>query len=84
MKIHILMGQRKCDFPGQYAPEARGCMDEYGNTENPDYLIDERLSAEASGDFERVVIITLDVSSAAVMSALYPESNPIPASVQSD
>ena len=84
MKILVLMGQRQCRHDGQYAPEALACIDEYGDSENPDYLDGERLAAENSGDFDRLTVVTLDVSSDAIMAALYPEKAPIPATVVCD
>ena len=41
MKIYVLFGQRKEDYPGQYAPEALDVMDEFGWDENSEYLLDK-------------------------------------------
>lgn len=81
MKIFVLMGQRKCRFDGEYAPEALACMDEFGDSENPDYLEGERLAAENSGDFDRLSVVTLNVNSDSIMATLYPERSPITAIV---
>jgi hypothetical protein len=35
MKLHILFGQRKQRYEGEYAPEVLTCWDEYAVEENP-------------------------------------------------
>ncbi len=36
MKLHILFGQRKQSYEGEYAPEVLTCWDEYAVDENPE------------------------------------------------
>lgn len=64
MKIYCLFAQQKCDYEGQYAPDLRAAIDEYGNDENPSYLDDEeeKLRSDHSVAFWRR--ITLEVSDA--------------------
>ncbi len=83
MNVFVLFGQRKCTYPGEYGLEALACMDEYGHSENPDYLEDERSKYEENQEFDRLSILKLSVSEQDVRSALYPESAPISASVTS-
>lgn len=81
MKLFVLFGQRKCDYPGQYALEALACMDEVGQSDNPDYLDGEHAKYEQSGEFERLSIVKLSVSEKDVRRVLYPEQQAIAASV---
>lgn len=81
MKLHVLYGQRKCRYPGEYALEALACMDDAGNSDNPGYLEGELAKYEASDEFERLRVLTLSVSEGAVLGALFPELQAIPATV---
>lgn len=81
MKLFVLFGQRKCDYPGQYALEALSCMDEVGQSDNPDYLEGEHARYEQSKEFERLAIIPLEVSEKDIRSVLYPEDQAIAATV---
>lgn len=81
MKLHVLYGQRKCRYPGEYALEALACMDDVGNSDNPDYLEGELAKYEASDEFERLRVITLSLSESAVMGVLFPELQAIPTTV---
>lgn len=81
MKLFVLFGQRKCDYPGQYAMEALACMDENGQSDNPDYLEGEHAKYKESGEFDRLSIVELSVSEKDVRSVLYPEHTTIPATV---
>ncbi|HBO2935359.1 TPA: hypothetical protein L4R50_000355 [Pseudomonas aeruginosa] len=81
MKLFVLFGQRKCDYPGQYAMEALACMDENGNSDNPDYLEGELAKYKQSREFDRLSIVTLAVSEDSIKRVLYPEQKPIEASV---
>lgn len=83
MKLLVLFGQRKCDYPNQYALEALACMDENGNSDNPDYLANEHKMYEQSEEFDRLSIVELDVSEKEIRGILYPEQKAIPATVVS-
>ncbi len=41
VSIKTLWGKRTEQYDGQYAPELLAAIDEYGNDENPDYMIGE-------------------------------------------
>lgn len=81
MNLFVLFGQRKCDYPGQYALEALACMDEVGQSDNPDYLKGEHAEHENSGEFDRLGIVELAVSETDIRRVLYPEQQTIAATV---
>lgn len=73
MKILILMGQRKCLYPEQYAPEVLEAMDENGNDDNPDFLIDAERKYLKSEEFDALAIIVVEVSDLAIERRLSPK-----------
>ncbi len=81
MNLYVLFGQRKCDYPGQYALEALACMDENSQSDNPDYLHAEQEKYEQSGEFDRLSIVELSVSEKDVRRILYPEHQAVAAYV---
>lgn len=76
MKLLILYAQRKERYQGEYAPEVLAAIDEYGQSDNPEYLNGEKAKAGASGEFESVVVVTLEVNGAKIMEMLRP-SRPV-------
>ena len=83
MKILVLMGQRKCTYKGEYAPEALACISEFGDSEVPEYMEDEYQKAVNSREFDSVKVIPLEVDDQAITNALFPVVNTIKASVAS-
>lgn len=81
MKVPVLFGQRKERYEGEYAPECLAVMSETDDSDNPDYLRDEKRKADESGEFERTEVITLVVSWNDVMARLRPAQQPISAAV---
>lgn len=81
MKIHVLMAQRKCDYPGQYAPEALACMSEAEFDDNPGHLREMREENIDSGEFDSVEIVELEVDGDAIDRRLFPERKPVQAAV---
>lgn len=77
MDFLILVGQRKCRYDGEYAPEALQVIDDIGNSDNPDFLLDEKEKATASGEFDSVSILTVRVPDASVTECLYPAQRPV-------
>ena len=77
MNILILMGQRKCLYPEQYAPEVLEAIDENGNDDNPDFLIDAERTYLESEEFDAVAIIAVEVSDSAIERRLSPKLPPI-------
>jgi hypothetical protein len=45
MKIICLFAQRKEAYPGEYAPELLSAIDDVGDTDNPDYMLEEQEKA---------------------------------------
>ena len=70
MLLYVLMGQRECRYEGEYAPEALEVIDENGNDENPDFLVESRAKYENSKEFDSLAVIRLRVSDAALDAAL--------------
>lgn len=81
MKLHILFGQRKERYPGEYMPEAWDVMDEYGHSDNPEYLDGEKDKLVATGEFESVVVVTVEVNGPKVMELLRPAKPVFPAQI---
>lgn len=77
MNILILMGQRKCLYPEQYAPEVLEAIDENGNDDNPDFLVDAERTYLESEEFDAVAIIVVEVSDSAIERRLSPKLPPI-------
>jgi hypothetical protein len=61
MKVHVLFGQRKCDYPGQYAPEALEVADENAYSDNPDFLNGKLKEHTATEEFSALVIVAINV-----------------------
>jgi hypothetical protein len=80
MNIYILMAQRKCAYPGQYAPEALACMSGPEYSDNPGYLHDARQSNIDTGDFDAVEIVALTVDRNEIDRRLFPATEPVSAS----
>jgi hypothetical protein len=81
MKIYVVMAQRKCRYPGQYAPEALAVQDEYGRDENAEYLADVVAENESGGEFDAVACLCLEVDYDAIERALFPAAETIKARV---
>lgn len=79
MEIIVVMAQRKCDYPGQYGPEALACMSEYEFSDNPGYLHDARLENMDTGEFDAVELVTLKVPDGEIDRRLSREREPIEA-----
>lgn len=61
MNVYILFGQRICDYPGQYAPEALELMDEFAYDENAEWLHKKLEAAEKTKEFSALRIIEIDL-----------------------
>lgn len=77
MNLHILMGQRKCRYEGQYAPEAIAVMDDNGYEDNPEYLDGLLQEHQDSDEFIALAIIVVNVSTQAIERRLTPQLPPI-------
>ena len=81
MHVHVLFAQRKGRYPGQHGIEALAVMSEADAEENEGYLAEELRKYQQSGDFEGLGIATLEVSEADIRKVIFPQANPIAASV---
>lgn len=70
MIIHILFGQRKEDYPEQYAPEALEVADEYAMQENPEWMQEKLAYYEGTKEFTALKVMEIEVKQGAVRSAL--------------
>ena len=64
MKLRILFGQRKENYPGQYGPEAILCWDEFCIDENPaefDKQV-ETTTENLKSDFSSFRVIDIEVN----------------------
>ena len=74
MILHVLIGQRKEQYEGQYALEALAAIDEFGNDDNPAYMIGEEEKARKGEEFDALAVVSIQVSSEAIRRILYPEN----------
>lgn len=81
MLLHVLMGQRKESYPGEYGPEALAVIDEFGQSDNPDYMAGELAKYRATDEFEGIAVIDLEVSQSAILAILRPQPKPIAAAI---
>jgi len=77
MIFHILIGQRKCSYPGQYAPEALEIADEYTTSDNPGWMIEKNEYYDRSKEFDALAIIVVHVPGNDIKRALYPKPSVI-------
>ena len=72
MKLHTLIGQRKCSYPGEYAPEALAVADENTMEVNPEWMDSEKKKYADSGEFSALVVISIYVNGDSIDEALFP------------
>lgn len=72
MKIHVIFGQRHCRYEGEYAPEALEIIDEYGNDDNPGFLIDALAKHRKSNEFSAVEVVNVEVDEEKIHKILNP------------
>lgn len=81
MKLFVIFGQRKERYPGEYAPEALDCIDDVGQSDNPDFLEGKMAEYTKSNEFESLVVVPLEFSQDALMKMLRPSAAAIPAKI---
>lgn len=81
MELHVLIGQRKERYEGEYGMEALAVASDADMDGNPEYMPDQLQEHRDSGEFDALAIVTLRVSGEAVRAALYPNLEPIKAVV---
>jgi len=72
MILHVLMGQRKCNYPGEYGPEALEVMGEYEFSDNPDWLEEKKVKYQGTDEFVSVVIVDVRVDGNQIARMLCP------------
>ena len=60
--LHIVFGQRKCSYEGEYAIEALAIADEYCVSENPDYILGELEKVRNDKEFISATIAVVHLS----------------------
>ena len=70
MELYVILAQRKCDYPGEFGLEDLGSMTEYDHEANDAYLAETLEKARASGEFDRLACITLDVDEEQIRTLL--------------
>ena len=73
MRLHTLIGQRKCSYPGEYAPEALAVADENTMDVNPEWMDSEKKKYADSGEFSALAVIIIYVHDDFIDEALFPE-----------
>ena len=61
MKIICLFAQRKCSYPGQYAPELYASADGIVDESNPDYLIEQEQELRKGENIQFYKRITIEI-----------------------
>ncbi|WP_274644169.1 hypothetical protein [Pseudomonas serbica] len=85
MNLYVLFGQRMCiNYPGEYALEALSCASEADMDGNPDYIPEQKAKYEATKEFERLAVVTLNVKESDIRAIMFPENNAVPATVIAD
>jgi len=77
MIFHILVGQRKCDYPGQYAPEALEVMDDNAMGDNEEWMLSAMKEYRDSDEFTHLAIVKVKVGDAAIDAVLFPRNTTV-------
>ena len=73
MKVHLLLAQRRGQYPGEYAPEVVVAVDEHFHADHPKYLEDERRKVvDDPGEFSAHAVVTVDLPDSKVAAVLSP------------
>ena len=72
MKLHTLIGQRKCSYPGEYTPEALAVADENTMEANPEWMESEKKKYADSDEFSALIVIVIYVHDDFIDEALFP------------
>ena len=71
--VYILFGQRTCRYEGEYAPEVIASADEFCHEDNPDYLNAAKVEADKTKEFDRTVIVKVDLPFDEVVKVVNPK-----------
>lgn len=72
MKLYVLFGQRIQQYSGQYGLEALSCATEHDDDSNPEYMPEQLQKYSDLGEFEGLVIVTMEVSEGEINKILSP------------
>lgn len=64
MIVYIIFVQRRERYPGEHAPEALECQDQFGREENPDFLDEKMAEYRKDEDLLSVKLVPVVVSDA--------------------
>jgi hypothetical protein len=81
MKLHLILGQRKCSYPGQYAPEALDVADENTMSDNPEWFSERLAMHKKEPDFTSIGVLLINVPDSAIQAALDPKVPEVDAQV---
>lgn len=81
MNLYVLFGQRICSYPNEYALEALACASQADMDGNPEYIPEQEAKHKASKEFDRLAVVTLNVSESDIRAIMYPENKPVAATV---
>ena len=70
MTIFVLFGQRKEDYPEQYAPEALAVISEYDHQDNPDYLREQLEKYQKTNEFQALRVCEVSIGSQSALREL--------------
>lgn len=73
MKFHIILGQRKCRYEGEYGPEALDIADEFVMSDNPEWFEKQLAKHKKNTDFEFVNTIIVSVPDKVIDEVLNPK-----------
>ena len=72
MKLHVIFGQRKCNYPGEYAPEALDFADECIMDNNSDFLEECLTKHKKDDSLQSVGILIVHIPNEAIDNLLFP------------
>lgn len=84
MKLHIIIGQRKCQYVGQYAPEALDIADENTMSDNPEWLESQLDGHRKTDEFSSLAVMVVQVRNADVDRLLAPRNMVVEGKVVDD
>ena len=70
MKLIAVFGQRKCQYPGQYAPELIAAATESEYADYPDYIDGNIREADKSGQFTAISSFEIEGDTATIEKRL--------------
>jgi hypothetical protein len=72
MIITVLFGQLKCNYPGEYGPDALDVIGEFAYSDNPEYFNETLEKYEKSGDYAKLALVDIEISDEKIDATLNP------------